>query len=312
MLLSRLATRAAPRGAVARFYNVSTTLTGGDACKSIDLDAHGITGPTTVYRNLTFDELHEHEIANAEGAIAKAEYGDTFAVDTGKFTGRSPADKWTVRNVGAESDGNMWWGPVNKPMEPAVFDELYEKAVAYFNTLDSVYVADLKCGANPETQIKVRFLHQLAWQQHFVTNMFIRPESAADLAGFLPTADNVDFTVINACALVNENWERHGLNSDVAVAFNLEKKVAVIFGTWYGGENKKGIFGLMNYLLPLQGIMPMHCSANVGEGGDACNHAFRYQAFGRLAELAGEEGAELTYPALWKSNLQPDFNFPRI
>ena len=232
MLLSRLATRAAPRGAVARFYNVSTTLTGGDACKSIDLDAHGITGPTTVYRNLTFDELHEHEIANAEGAIAKAEYGDTFAVDTGKFTGRSPADKWTVRNVGAESDGNMWWGPVNKPMEPAVFDELYEKAVAYFNTLDSVYVADLKCGANPETQIKVRFLHQLAWQQHFVTNMFIRPESAADLAGFLPTADNVDFTVINACALVNENWERHGLNSDVAVAFNLERKVAVIFGTW--------------------------------------------------------------------------------
>ena len=185
--LARLPRRGdALRALAVRSYNVSTTLTGSDACVSINLDAHGITGPTTVYRNLTFDELHAHEIANGEGAIAKAEYGDTFAVDTGKFTGRSPADKWTVKNVGSESDDNLWWGPVNKPMRPEVFDELYDKAVAYFNTLDAVYVADLHCGANPETRINVRFCHELAWQQHFVTNMFIRPETSAALASSRP------------------------------------------------------------------------------------------------------------------------------
>jgi len=103
-----------------------------------------------------------------------------------------------------------------------------------------------------------------SWQQHFVSNMFIRPETREELQYFKP-----DFTIINACSVNNEDWEKHGLNSDVAIAFNLEKEVAVILGTWYGGENKKGIFGLMNYWLPLEGIMPMHCSANVGKEGDS-------------------------------------------
>jgi len=150
-------------------------------------------------------------------------------------------------------------------MRPEVFDELLAGAVDYFDGLDEVYVADLHCGASAGSRINVRFVHELAWQQHFVTNMFIRPES---LAGFLPTDDNVDFTIVNACALRNERWEAHGLNSDVAIAFDLERKLAVIYGTYYGGENKKGIFSLMNYLLPLRGILSMHCSANVGASGD--------------------------------------------
>jgi ATP-dependent phosphoenolpyruvate carboxykinase len=205
-------------------------------------------------------------VKNNEGKVAAAEYGDTFTVDTGKFTGRSPSDKWLVKNIGSESDANIDWGKVNQPTTPEVFDELYEKAVKYFNTKEKAYVFDGFCGANPKSQRKIRFVHEMAWQQHFVTNMFIRADTEADLEGFEP-----DFTVINACSQVDEDWERHGLNSEVAVVFNVEKKCAVIFGTWYGGENKKGIFSLMNYWLPMQDPpqFPMHCSANVGKDGDS-------------------------------------------
>merc|ERR1712176_250049 len=207
--------------------------------------------------------MGKHEVANMEGVVAKCKYGETFAVDTGVFTGRSPKDKWTVQNPGTDSEKNFWWGPVNRPMKPKLFDRLFKRAVAYFNTLEHMYVCDVYCGANPKTRIKVRFLHELAWQQHFVTNMFIRPETKAELENW-----EADFTVVNACALTHNSWKAHQMNSDVNVAFNIEKKCAVIFGTWYGGENKKGIFALMNYLLPMKGIMTMHCSANVGKSGD--------------------------------------------
>jgi len=249
-------------------YNVSQTFTGPTACESVPnfVSKLGISGPTTVYRNLTFQELFDHEKANKEGQIASAEYGETFTVDTGKFTGRSPQDKWIVKNVGSESDGNIDWGKVNQPASPEVFDELFDKAVAHFSSLEKVYVGDVLCGANPQTQKKIRFVHELAWQQHFVTNMFIRPETSEQLEGFDP-----DFTVINACSLVDDDWKRHNLHSDTAVVFNIEKKTAVIFGTWYGGENKKGIFSLMHYWLPLSSPaqMSMHCSANVGKEGDS-------------------------------------------
>eukprot|EP00941_MAST-03F_sp_MAST-3F-sp1_P003962 g3962.t1 len=256
-----------------------------------NLEAIGITNPSqTIHHNLSYMELFEHEKKNNEGVVLNADYGETFAVDTGKFTGRSPKDKWIVKNIGSESDKNMWWGDVNQPTSP----ELYEKAQNHFNSLDDVYVFDGYCGASPASKKKVRFVHELAWQQHFVTNMFIRPEKGEELEGFDP-----DFTIINACSLTNENWKEHGLNSEVAIAFNIEKKVAVIFGTWYGGENKKGkydnilflnpnnayiyiyfitnrlskrktgIFALMNYWLPLEGRMTMHCSANVGKKGDS-------------------------------------------
>jgi len=246
-------------------YNVSETVAGADACKKLNLTSLGIDGPTTLYHNLTFQELLEHEIANGEGEIAVTKYGETFTVDTGKFTGRSPKDKWIVRNKGSESEANIDWGSVNQPTSPEVFDALYEKAVNYFSSKEKAYVFDCFCGANPKTQKKVRFVHEMAWQQHFVTNMFIRPETKEQIENFEP-----DFTIINACSQVAEDWEEHDLNSDVAVVFNIEKKCAVIFGTWYGGENKKGIFSLMNYWLPMNDppVLPMHCSANVGKDGD--------------------------------------------
>ena len=245
-------------------YNVSKTIT-SNACSEVGLDKLGITGPKTVYRNLTFQELFEHEVKNKEGKVAAAEYGDTFTVYTGKFTGRSPSDKWVVKNEGSESAENFDWNKINQSTSPEVFEELYEKAVKYFNTRDDCYIFDCFCGANPSSQKKVRFVHEMSWQQHFVTNMFIRPTSKDQIENFEP-----DFTVINCCSQVDEDWERHGLNSDVAVVFNIEKKLAVIFGTWYGGENKKGIFSLMNYWLPMSDPpqLPMHCSANVGKDGD--------------------------------------------
>jgi len=246
-------------------YDVSKTFTGPDACKQTGIDTLGITEPQTIHRNLTFQELFEHEQANNEGWVATAEYGDTFAIDTGKFTGRSPKDKWLVRNVGSESEKHVDWNNINQPTTPEVFKELYDKAIAYYNTKEKVYVFDCFCGANPKSQRKIRFVHEMAWQQHFVTNMFIRPTSTEQLDNF----GEPDFTVINCCSQVNEDWERHGLHSDVAAVFNVEEKKAVIFGTWYGGENKKGIFSLMNYWLPMQGDFPMHCSANVGKNGDS-------------------------------------------
>jgi phosphoenolpyruvate carboxykinase (ATP) len=243
---------------------VSQTVEGTDACLKTGISTLGITGPSTIYRNLTFQELFEHEQANNEGLVASAEYGDTFTVDTGKFTGRSPKDKWFVKNIGSESDINIDWNNINQPTSPEVFEELYEKAVKHFNTRDTAYVFDGYCGASPKSQKKVRFVHEMAWQQHFVTNMFIRPETEAELEDFDP-----DFTIINCCSQVAEDWERMGLHSDTAVVFNIEKKTAVIFGTWYGGENKKGVFSLMNYWLPMIGEFSMHCSANVGKDGDS-------------------------------------------
>jgi len=245
-------------------YNSSVTIEGDDACNVAGIASLGIVGPTVVFKNQTFEQLYQHEVANDEGKVAKAEYGDTFTVDTGKFTGRSPSDKWIVKNVGSESDANIDWGKVNQPTTPEVFDELYDKAVTHFNSLDKAYVFDGFCGANPKSRRKIRFVHEVAWQQHFVTNMFIRADDPSELEGFDP-----DFTIINACSQVDEDWEKHGLNSEVAVVFNVEKKCAVIFGTWYGGENKKGIFSLMNYWLALEKSLPMHCSSNVGKDGDS-------------------------------------------
>lgn len=252
----------------ANAYNVSQTLVGKTACNEVGIDAIGITNPTTVYRNLTYQEIFEHEQANQEGIVAEAEYGPTFSVSTGKFTGRSPKDKFVVFNPGSQSAEHMDWNEINQPTSPEVFDELEEKAVDYFNTLEKVYVFDCYVGASPDSQKKIRFVHEMAWQQHFCTNMFIRPVDPEELEDFEP-----DFTVMNACAETVEDYERLGLNSETAVLFNIEKGKAVIFGTYYGGENKKGIFSLMNYLLPLSDPpqLPMHCSANVGrDDGDVC------------------------------------------
>jgi ATP-dependent phosphoenolpyruvate carboxykinase len=245
-------------------YDVAQTLVGTDACLKAGISGLGITGPSTIFKNLGFQELFEHEQHNKEGHVVAAEYGETFAVDTGKFTGRSPKDKWLVKNIGSESDAHIDWGKVNQATTPQVYEELYNKAINHFNTLDKAYVFDGFCGASPGSKRKIRFIHEMAWQQHFVTNMFIRAADEDELKDFDP-----DFTIINCCSQVDEDYEKHGLNSDTAVVFNIEKKTAVILGTWYGGENKKGVFALMNYWLPLAGDFPMHCSANVGKDGDS-------------------------------------------
>ena len=233
-------------------------------CDKIGISSLGIYNPKTIYHNLSYSELFQHEQNNKEGIVMDVKCGDTFSVDTGKFTGRSPKDKWIVKNIDSTSDSNLWWGDINQPTSPEVFNKLYDKVIKHFNTLDRCYVFDGYCGANPNSQKKVRFVHELSWQQHFVTNMFIRPETREEIQNFKP-----DFTIINACSICNEDWKEQGLNSDVAIIFNIEKKIAIILGTWYGGENKKGIFSLMNYWLPLEGIMSMHCSANVGKNGDS-------------------------------------------
>ncbi len=216
----------------------------------------GLKSVGTIYRNLGYDELFEQETRHAEGTVAA---NGTMMVDTGKFTGRSPKDKYFVHQK--PSFENIAWGKINKAMAPEVFDELYAEVIDYLSGKD-LYVTDGFCGANEKTRKPVRFITELAWQSHFVKNMFIRPKED-ELAGFSP-----QFTVYNACKLANSKWEEHGLNSEVFVAFNIEKKAAIIGGTWYGGEMKKGIFTMMNYWLPSQGILSMHCSANVGTKGD--------------------------------------------
>ncbi|MEG0163222.1 MAG: phosphoenolpyruvate carboxykinase (ATP), partial [Mucinivorans sp.] len=151
----------------------------------------------------------------------------------------------------------------NFAMTPEVFDKLEVLAVNQLSNKDQLYVVDTFCGTNEDTRMKVRFVMEVAWQAHFVTNMFIRP-SHYELANY----GEPDFVVLNASKCVNPDWKAMGLNSENFVAFNLTKKLQVIGGTWYGGEMKKGMFGIMNYYMPLKGIASMHCSANVGKDGD--------------------------------------------
>ena len=139
-------------------YQVSETVQGTDACLRVGLNTLGITNPSTLFRNLTYPELFQHEQDNREGRVAKAEYGDTFAVDTGKYTGRSPKDRFIVLNPGSETAENIDWNNINQPTTPEVYQKLYDKAVAHFNTLDKAYVFDGYCGTSDETRKKVRFV----------------------------------------------------------------------------------------------------------------------------------------------------------
>lgn len=240
------------------------TLTG--AAANSFLSDLGINNLKNVHHNLSYDAIAEHESNNKEGKWITTKYGKVFGIDTGKFTGRSPKDKYIVKRVGTESDANVDWGSVNQPIAESVFNELKEISIAHYNSVDSAYVFDGFCGANPATRKNVRIVTEYAWQHHFCTNMFIRAqvdETKNELANFAP-----DFTIINACNITNEKFKEHGLNSEVFVAFDVEQKLAIIGGTYYGGEMKKGIFSMMNYWLPLNNMMAMHCSANLGKDGD--------------------------------------------
>lgn len=211
-----------------------------------------------IFYNLSYDELAKHETDNKEGVWCN---NTSFSVDTGIFTGRSPKDKYFVD--AKPSNEHISWGKVNQKVKKEIFDEILEEAKELLSNGD-VYVMDVFCGASLKSRKKVRFVTQIAWQAHFVKNMFIRPNDE-ELKNFEP-----DFIVYNACKMTNKNYQKHGLNSDVFVGFDVENKIGVITGTWYGGEMKKGIFSMMNYWLPLEGKMTMHCSANVGKDNDVC------------------------------------------
>ncbi|MDX7998265.1 phosphoenolpyruvate carboxykinase (ATP) [Xenorhabdus sp. Reich] len=187
------------------------------------------------------------------------------SVDTGIFTGRSPKDKYIVRDDVTRD--TVWWADQgkgkndNKPLSQENWTHL-KGLVTQQLSGKRLFVVDAFCGANADTRLKVRFITEVAWQAHFVKNMFIRP-SDEELVGFTP-----DFIVMNGAKCTNPQWKEQGLNSENFVAFNLTERMQLIGGTWYGGEMKKGMFSMMNYLLPLKGIASMHCSANVGEKGD--------------------------------------------
>ncbi|PSM51939.1 phosphoenolpyruvate carboxykinase (ATP) [Campylobacter blaseri] len=221
-----------------------------------DLKKLDLKGIKEIFYNLSYEELFEHEVKNKEGKISD---NGTFIVDTGIFTGRSPKDKYFVKQD--PSNKYIAWGNINQPITKELFEKLLKKAKAQLSN-KNIYIQDAYCGSSKDSKKSVRFVTEVAWQAHFVKNMFIRP-SEEELKSFYP-----EFIVYNACKCVNEDYKKDGLNSDVFVIFNIEENMAVIGGTWYGGEMKKGIFSMMNYWLPLEGKLSMHCSANIGKNGD--------------------------------------------
>jgi phosphoenolpyruvate carboxykinase (ATP) len=230
------------------------------------LTAVGIN-PACLYYNLSFEELFSHETAPQLEGLARGTVvsSGALAVDTGKFTGRAPKDKYIV--LDETTRHTVWWadgkpsGPDNKPISPATWSHLKGIAAAQLNG-KKLYVMDGFCGANPQTRLKVRLVTEVAWMAHFFKNMFIRP-SSEDLKDFQP-----DWTILNACQTTCRDFAQYGLHSEVFVAFNIAERMTVIGGTWYAGEIKKGIFSIMNYFLPLKGIGSFHCSANMGPRKD--------------------------------------------
>ncbi|NND53538.1 MAG: phosphoenolpyruvate carboxykinase (ATP) [Gammaproteobacteria bacterium] len=229
------------------------------------LASYGITNPTDLVVNPSYEQLFAEE---TDDSLEGYERGtltamDAVAVQTGIFTGRSPKDKYIVKDDTTRD--TLWWADQgkndNKEIDGKVWGHL-KGLVGEQLSNSRLFVIDLYCGANEATRLKVRFVTQVAWQAHFVKNMFIRP-SAEELASFEP-----DFVVLNGAKTKNDQWQEQGLNSENFVAFNMTERMQLIGGTWYGGEMKKGMFSVMNYLLPLQGIASMHCSANVGADGD--------------------------------------------
>jgi phosphoenolpyruvate carboxykinase (ATP) len=230
--------------------------------EKLKLAGLGIQSPATIVYQSSYDELFEHETLSSNQGHAKAVETSLGAVsvDTGQFTGRSAKDKYIVDTPGA----SVWWesqGSTSKPLSPATWAHLKSICSTQLSG-KMLYVMDGFCGANEDTRIAVRLVTEVAWQAHFFKNMFIRPTDD-ELLTFQP-----EFTILNACKAACVDYDAHGLRSEVFIAFNLEEKIQLIGGTWYGGEMKKGIFSMMNYFLPLKGIGALHCSANQGKNGD--------------------------------------------
>ncbi|MCB0443668.1 MAG: phosphoenolpyruvate carboxykinase (ATP) [Flavobacterium sp.] len=224
----------------------------------------GITGYHEVVYNPSYEELFQAETSHMRKGYEKGALTDTgaVAVKTGVFTGRSPKDRYIVKDE-VTKDTIYWDDKVNFPTTKEIYSELKSLVLRQLSTSKKIYVVDAFCGTNPDTRLKVRFVMEVAWQAHFVTNMFIRP-SIYELENF----GEPDFIVMNGSKTTNPNWKEHGLNSENFIVFNLTERIQIIGGTWYGGEMKKGMFAMMNYYLPLKGMASMHCSANVGEKGD--------------------------------------------
>lgn len=231
----------------------------------LSLEQYGIHDVAEIVRNPSYEQLFIEELNPALTGFERGVVTSMGAVkvDTGVFTGRSPKDKYLV--LDDTTRDTVWWSDGgkndNKPISPEVWAHL-KQLVGEELSGKRLFVVDGYCGANPDTRLKVRVVTEVAWQAHFVKNMFIRP-TEAELVDFAP-----DFVVLNGSKCVNPQWKEQGLNSENFVAFNLTENLQVIGGTWYGGEMKKGLFSVMNYLLPLRGIASMHCSANVGKEGD--------------------------------------------
>ena len=232
---------------------------------TIDLSQYGISGAKVVH-NPSWNELFIDETKPGLEGYEKGQLTELGAVNvmTGIYTGRSPKDKFFVKDD--TSANTIWWTTEgykndNKPITPATWDAL--KAIADKELSDkTLYVVDAFCGTNVDTRLAVRFVMEVAWQAHFVTNMFIRP-TKEELDNFKP-----DFVVLNASKAKVENWKELGINSETCVAFNLTERMQLIINTWYGGEMKKGMFSIMNYYNPLRGIASMHCSANTDLNGE--------------------------------------------
>ena len=233
---------------------------------NLDLTKYGITGSTVIAHNPSYEQLFEEETkAGLEGyEVGKNTELDAVNVMTGIYTGRSPKDKYIVMDE--NSKNTVWWTTEgykndNHPMSEDVWAQVKDLAVKELCN-KNLYVVDAFCGANKDTRMAVRFIVEVAWQAHFVTNMFIKP-TAEELAEFEP-----NFVIYNASKAKVENYKELGLNSETCVAFNVTSREQVIINTWYGGEMKKGMFSMMNYYLPLQGIASMHCSANCDMNGE--------------------------------------------
>ena len=235
--------------------------------KNLDLSKYGITDVKEIVYNPSYEQLFEEETKPGLEGFEKGQVTELGAVNvmTGIFTGRSPKDKFIVKDETTKD--TIWWTSPqapndNKPTTPEVWKELKELSAKQLSG-KKLFVMDTFCGANSDTRLKVRFIMEVAWQAHFVKNMFIRPTEDE-----LENYGEPDFVSLNASKTTNPKWKEQGLNSEVYTVFNLTERMHVVGGSWYGGEMKKGIFAMMNYYLPLRGIASMHCSANVGKDGN--------------------------------------------
>ncbi len=233
---------------------------------TIDLSKYGITGVKEIIHNPSYEELFAAETDPALEGFEKGQVTELGAVNvmTGIYTGRSPKDKFIVMDE--NSKDTVWWTSDefkndNHPCSESTWNVLKEKAVKQLSD-KKLYVVDVFCGTNKDSRMGIRFIMEVAWQAHFVTNMFIKP-TAEELENFEP-----DFVCYNASKAKVENYEELGLNSETAAVFNITSREQVILNTWYGGEMKKGMFSMMNYFLPLNGMASMHCSANTDMNGE--------------------------------------------